>query len=51
MKLKWKSSALIINKEIIAPTFSPKLKPHLNIVTLNPQTMQLEWSNQNILGY
>jgi len=37
--------------EIIAPTFSPKLKPHLNIVTLNPQTMQLEWSNQNILGY
>ncbi len=37
--------------EIIAPTFSPKLKPHLNIVSLNPTSMSLEWSNQNILGY
>lgn len=37
--------------EIVAPTYSPKLKPHLNIVSLNPTTMQLEWSNQNILGY
>ena len=37
--------------EIIAPTYSPKLKPHLNIVSLNPTSMQLEWSNQSILGY
>lgn len=37
--------------EIIAPTYSPKLKPHLNIVSLNPQTLRLEWSQQNILSY
>jgi len=37
--------------EIIAPTYSPKLKPQLNIVSLNPTSMRLEWSNQNILGY
>ena len=37
--------------EIIAPTHTPQLKPHLNIVNLNPKTNLLEFSQQTLFNF